>query len=74
MIKGKPENFDPDYHKRLQANHTNGQQQQGQTSSTHIVVCWQLQTTSHNKPARFEQIKEENTSTIRYKLSSKKKV
>ena len=28
--KGKAENYDPDYHERLQTNHINGQQQQGQ--------------------------------------------
>ena len=28
--KGEAENTDPDYHERLQANHINGQQQQGQ--------------------------------------------
>jgi len=44
------------------------------TSSTHIVDSWQLQASSHNISARFEQIKEENTSTIRCKLSSKKHI
>jgi len=40
------------------------------TSSTHIVDSWQLQASSHNTSARFEQIKEANTLTTRCKLSS----
>jgi len=39
------------------------------TSSTHIVDSWQLQASSHNTSARFEQIREENTSTTQCKLS-----
>jgi len=39
-------------------------------SSTHIVDSWQLPPSSHTTFALYEQIKEENSSTILCKLSS----